>query len=299
MAKTKNKIRATHADKVFDKLNMALMGIIGLLIVYPLYYVFVASFTDPNVVSTGTLLLYPKELYLEGYDYILNYKMIWTGYGNTILYSLVGVALFLILTIPTAYVLSRKDLFGAKKLSFFFIFTMFFRGGMIPLYLVIKNLGIYDTIWGMTLPSAILIWDLLVCRAFFSQSIPQELLEAAQIDGCSDIRFFFSIVLPLSPTIISVMTLYHATFMWNNFFDALMFLSKIDNMPLQVVLRNLVLIGQVSNISTNAEELATRAKLAEQMKYGMIVVSVIPLLCVYPFLQKHFAKGIMVGAIKG
>nr|WP_306286872.1 carbohydrate ABC transporter permease [Neglectibacter timonensis] len=191
------------------------------------------------------------------------------------------------------------DLPGRRVIMFLFTFTMFFSGGIIPLYLVIKSLHMYDTIWAIVLPVAVSAYNLIVCRSFFDTGIPTEMLEAARIDGCTDFKFFFRIVIPLSSTIIAVMCLFYATALWNMFFNPLMFLSGKENMPLQVVLRDLVLMNQATSMTNNAEEIAMRQKLVEQLKYCIVVLAAAPLLIVYPFLQKYFAKGVMVGAVKG
>ena len=292
-------IRQSAGDRAFNIVNAIVMTLTTLAIVYPLYYVLLASITDPVVVSSGKLLLYPEAPYFEGYTRALHYAPLWTGYGNTLKYTRVGTAVALFCTIPAGYALSRIDLPGRRVLMFLFTFTMFFSGGIIPLYLVVRQLHMYDTIWAIVLPVAVSAYNLIVCRSFFDTGIPNELLEAAKIDGCNDFKFFFRIVLPLSSTIIAVMCLFYATALWNMFFNPLMFLSGKENMPLQVVLRDLVLLNQANSITSSAEEIAMRQKLAEQLKYCIVVLAAAPLLIVYPFLQKYFAKGVMVGAVKG
>ena len=297
--RTQGPIRQSAGDRAFNIVNAIVMTLTTLAIVYPLYYVLLASITDPVVVSSGKLLLYPEAPYFEGYTRALHYAPLWTGYGNTLKYTLVGTAVALFCTIPAGYALSRIDLPGRRVLMFLFTFTMFFSGGIIPLYLVVRQLHMYDTIWAIVLPVAVSAYNLIVCRSFFDTGIPNELLEAAKIDGCNDFKFFFRIVLPLSSTIIAVMCLFYATALWNMFFNPLMFLSGKENMPLQVVLRDLVLLNQANSITSSAEEIAMRQKLAEQLKYCIVVLAAAPLLIVYPFLQKYFAKGVMVGAVKG
>ena len=275
------------------------MILVCIVVIYPLYYVLLASVTDPVVVNSGKLLLYPEAWYTEGYVTTLEYGPLWTAYKNTIVYTVVGTVVSLICTIPAGYALSRMDLVGRKPIMFLFTFTMFFSGGMIPLYLTIQQLHIYNTIWAMVLPVAVSAYNLIVCRSFFDTSVPIELLEAAKIDGCSDFGFFFKIAIPLSKTIIAVMTLFYATAMWNQFFNALMYLQDYDKMPLQVVLRDLVLMNQANQMGSSGAEMVTRQKLAEQLKYCIVVVAAFPLLCIYPFLQKYFAKGVTIGAVKG
>ncbi len=300
MSETKsNKVRMPAGDKVFVVINSIIMITVCILIVYPLYYVVLASFTDPVIVNSGKLLLYPESLYLDGYKKALTYAPIWSGYWNTLKYTAIGTTISLVCTVPAGYALSRKDLVGNRVIMFLFTFTMFFNGGIIPLYLTITKLGIYNTTWAMVLPVAVSAYNLIVCRSFFDSGIPIELLESAKIDGCSDFGFFFKIALPLSSTIIAVMALFYATAMWNQFFNALMFLGDESKMPLQVVLRNLVLMNQAGSMGASAEELISKQRLAEQLKYCVIVVSAVPLLSMYPFVQKYFAKGVTIGAVKG
>lgn len=286
-------------DKVFNIVNGLIMVIVCIFIAYPLWYVLVASFTDPAVVNSGKLLILPEKIFLGGYRKILEYKPIWTGYLNTIKYTVVGTGVSIAITVPCAYALSRKDLAGRKILSILFTFTMFFNGGIIPLYLVINKIGIYDTIFAMILPSAVSVYNLIVCRSFFDANVPDELVEASKLDGCNDFDVFFRIVLPISSTIIAVMVLFYATSIWNSFMNALMFMGDQSKMPLQVILRNLILSNQASSVLSAGTEMIDRMKLAEQLKYGVIVVSALPLLVVYPFVQKYFAKGVMIGAVKG
>ena len=288
------------ADHVFDVINTLLMIVLCVLVVYPLYYVLVASFTEPSVVSSGRMLFYPEKLFLDGYKKLITYQPIWNGSYNTILYTVVGTLLSIVITIPGAYALSRKDLYGRSVLSFLFAFTMFFNGGLIPMFVLLRTLKIYDTIWAVTLPFAVSVFNLIVCRTFFETNIPNELLDAALVDGCTDFRFFFQIVLPMSTTIIAVMILFYATGIWNNYMNALMYLVDDSKMPLQIILRKLILINTVgSSVYVDPAELAVRNKLAQQLKFCIIVVSAAPLLIVYPFLQKYFAVGMTVGAIKG
>ncbi|MCL2058081.1 MAG: carbohydrate ABC transporter permease [Oscillospiraceae bacterium] len=284
---------------IFDWANNIFMFVLAIAILYPLYFVLVASFTDPTVVSTGKLLLYPETLYLGGYRRVFAYTPIWRGYSNTILYTTVGTSISLLVTIPGAYTLSRKDLPFRRQLMFLFTFTMFFSGGLIPMFLLLNTLSLYNTIWAVTLPGAVSVYNLIVCRTFFSTTLPDELLEAARIEGCDDFGFFFRIALPLSSTIVTVMILFYATSIWNSFMNALMFLGDAAKMPLQVVLRNLILINEATMLSSEGVAMVERIKIAEQLKFGIIVVAALPLLMVYPFLQRYITKGVMIGAIKG
>ncbi len=298
MAKINTKIKDSVGDKAFKIITAIFMFLTCIAIIYPLYYVILASITDPVIVNTGKPLFYPEAPYFEGYTTTFQYEPLWQGYYNTITQTLLGTAVSLFCTIPAGYALSRKDLAGRRVIMFLFTFTMFFSGGIIPLYLTINSLNIYNTIWAVVLPIAVSAYNLIVCRSFFDE-LPIALLEASKIDGCSDFGFFFKIAIPLSTTIIAVMCLFYATALWNQFFNPLMFLQDDDKMPLQVVLRNLILMNQANQMGSSASDLVTRQKMAEQLKYCVIVVSALPLLAVYPFLQKYFARGVTIGAVKG
>lgn len=290
----------TRGDKIFDIANIVLMAVIALVIFYPLYFVVVASFTDPTIVNRGDLLLYPVKFFASGYKKTFSYSPLWRGYLNSFIYTGLGTLVALAATLSGGYALSRKDMGFRRPVMLLFTFTMFFSGGMIPSYLLMRNLGIYDTLWVMILPGAVSVYNLIVCRTFFENTLPKELLEASQIDGCTDFGFFFRIALPLSGTIAAVLALFYASAKWNSYFDALIYLMDEQKMPLQIVLRNLLLIGQSQNMVTgDAKSLAERKAMADQLKFCVIVVSAAPLLIIYPFLQKYFAKGVMIGAVKG
>lgn len=291
-------VKESVGDHIFNIINTIVMLIVCLVILYPLWYVIVASFTDPSITNSGAFLIWPIDFYMGGYEEAFDYPLLWSGYWNNIVYTVVGVVVSLVCTIPCAYSLSRYDMAGRRPLMFLFTFTMFFSGGMVPLYLTIQDLELYNTLWALVLPMAVSVYNLIVCRSFFESSLPIELLEAAKLDGCSDFGFFFKIAIPLSSTIIAVMVLFYATAMWNVYFNAIMFLRDESKMPLQVVLRNLVLANQVSSTSSGAE-LAERSRLANQLKYVVVTLAAFPLIIVYPFVQKYFAKGVMIGAVKG
>lgn len=286
-------------DRLFNVINVMVMCLIALVILYPLYFVLIASITDPNIVNRGGILLYPKGLYLSGYKKILEYTPIWRGYWNSMIYTISGTTLNIILTISAGYVLSRRDLFGRNVIMFIFVFTMFFNGGLVPTYLTVSYLGILDTVWAMILPTAASVFNIILTRTFFQSTIPDELLEAARIDGCSDFKFFFHIVLPLSKVIIAVMVLFYGVQHWNSFFEALIYLNTDTKYPLQIILRNLIIMNETSTeMITDPGTLAERQRTAEQLKYGIIVVASVPLLVLYPFLQKYFTQGVMIGSIK-
>lgn len=296
----RNTIREARPDAIFNAVIFILMILIIIVISYPLYFVIIASISSPNAVNGGQVLLWPKDLTVAGYKKILEYEPLWTGYANSLLYTVAGTVINLLFTIPAGYALSRKKLRGRKFLMLLFAITMFFGGGMIPTYLVIRNLGLLDTIWVMLLPGACSVYNIIVTKTFMENSIPEELLDASRIDGCNDFQTFTSVVLPLSMPIIAVMTLFYAIGHWNSYFDALLYLNDPGKFPLQMVLRELLLQNQVSSGMTSGSmsSIAERAQLAEQMKYGIIIVATLPMMAMFPFVIKHFKKGVMVGSIK-
>jgi putative aldouronate transport system permease protein len=292
--------RRSKEDKIFDMMNIVLVAIILVLVVYPLYFIIIASISDPNLIYSGKVLFLPKEITFDGYERIFQDPKIWTGYKNSIIYTVVGTLVNVTVTLMAAYALSRKDLYGRNVLMFIFLFTMFFSGGLIPTYLVVKNLGLLNTMWAMILPKAVAIWNLIVAKSFFESTIPNELLESAKIDGCSNTKFFTKIVLPLSKPIVAVMVLFYAVGHWNSYFDALIYLNNENLYPLQLILRNILIQNEASTqMIRDVESLAAQQKISELIKYGVIIVASIPLLIIYPFVQKYFVKGVMIGGIKG
>ncbi len=289
-------------DRFFDALNSAFLFVVLLSILYPLYFVLIASVSDPTAVNTGRVWLAPQGMSFEGYRKIFEDREIWRGYRNTILYTVVGTAINLLLTLPAAYALSRKDLRGRNAVMFAIAFTMFFHGGIIPTYLLVRSLGMINTIWAMIIPEAVLVWNLIVSRTYFQTNVPDEILEAAIIDGCSNTRFFLQVVLPVSKAIVSVMLLFYGVAHWNEFFRALIYLRDKRLYPLQLILREILIQHRVSQeaLLVGDLEMAHLARdLAELVKYGVIVVASLPVLVLYPFLQKYFVQGVMIGAIKG
>lgn len=292
--------RDTGSDLVFTVVNYTLLGLALLAVAYPLYFVLIASVSDPNLVNTGQVVLFPRGITWEGYRRVFSDPLIWSGYRNTVIYAGLGTFINLLLTIPSAYALSRRDLRGRGAVMVMVAFAMLFSGGMIPRYLVIRDLGLINTIWAMVLPAAVLPWFLIIARTFFQETIPDELLDAAVIDGSSNVRFFVSIVVPLSPALVAVLLLFYGVAHWNAFFDALLFLRSQDRYPLQLVLRDILVTTQLQAGSLDdAESMAEKMRIAETMKYGAIIVSSVPVLALYPFLQKYFVKGVMIGALKG
>ncbi|MGG3468495.1 carbohydrate ABC transporter permease [Neobacillus pocheonensis] len=287
-------------DKIFDTINFIFLTLICLAVLYPLYFVVIASISNPDLVYNGSVWLLPKEITFEGYKRIFSDPKIWLGYKNTIIYTVLGTALQVSLTLLAAYALSRKDLYGKSFFMLMILFTMFFSGGLIPTYLVVKDLGMLNTMWAMIIPKAIAVWNLIVARSFFESSVPNELLEAGKIDGCSNTRFFLKIVLPLSKPIIAVMVLFYAVGNWNSYFDALIYLNDESLYPLQLILRNILIQNQLSvQMLSDLDNLAAQQHVGEIIKYGVIIVAAIPLLIVYPFVQKYFVKGVLIGGVKG
>lgn len=292
--------RKSRGDMWFDIINYALLTFIMLLVLYPLYFVLVASFSDPNYIYSGEIWLFPKGFTLDGYERIFNDSSIWIGYANSILYATLGTLIGVAVTVFAAYPLARKNLAGKSFIMWFLLITMFFSGGLIPTYLLIKDLHLLNTMWALILPGAGGVFNVIIVRTFFQSSIPDEMWEAASIDGCSNTRFFWSIVLPLSKSILAVIVLYHVVGFWNGFFDALIYLSDDKKYPLQLVLRNILIQNQVnSGMMIDVESYAAKMRVTELIKYGVIMVSSLPLLMLYPFLQKYFVKGVMIGSIKG
>ena len=293
------KIRLSRADQVFDAVNYVILTICLLVVAYPLYFIVIASVSDPTAVYAGRVVLWPASFTLEGYRRILDYASFFTGYRNTILYTLVGTAVNVAITIPGAYALSRKDLVGRNFLMMGITFTMIFSGGLIPTYLLVIQLNLYNTMWALILPVAVSSWNFIVARTFFQQTIPDELLEAATLDGAGNTQFFLRIVLPLSKSIIAVMVLFYAVNHWNSYFNALIYLKSAEKYPLQLVLRNILFENSLGDMVEDASTLALQQRLGDLIKYGIIIASSLPLLILYPFLQRYFIQGVMIGAVKG
>ena len=291
-------VHHTIGERIFSLFIALYVIICFLLVSYPLYFILIASFSDPTAVAAGTVWFYPKGFSLEGYRTILEYERIWIGYRNTVFYTVFGTLISLIVTLPAGYALSRKDFLPRRMLIFLFTFTMFFSGGLIPTYILISKLNLNNTIWVMLIPFCLNVYNLIIVRSFFEHSIPLELQEAATIDGCGDGRFFFSIVLPLSKAIIAVIALYYAVATWNNYFRPMIYIKSNSIQVLQVFLRDILIQNQMLE-TMSAESLNTVQNLADVIKYGIIIVSALPMIIVYPFVQKFFVKGVMIGAVKG
>lgn len=293
-------VRASKEDRIFNIVNYSILIIILFVISYPLFFVVIASISDPIAVSLGKVWLWPVDISLDGYRKILSHSDLWIGYRNTIYYTVAGTALNIALTLTGAYSLSRKDLPGRNVFMKFIVFTMFFSGGLIPTYLLIHNLKLYNTFWVMIIINAVSVYNLIVARTFFQNNIPDELLEAARIDSCNDIKFFLMIVLPVSKAIIAVLVIFYAVTHWNSYFNGLIYLKERERFPLQIFLREILLQNQFGeNMQIDDPNELAAQMIAQTMKYGVIIVASVPVLILYPFLQKYFMKGVMIGAIKG
>jgi putative aldouronate transport system permease protein len=290
----------------FDLTVYGLLFVVLLIILYPLYFTIIASLSDPIAVAKGEVFLFPKGFTLDSYRSVIENASIWIGYRNTIFYTVTGTCFNLFLTIPAAYALSKKELPCGKVLVWIFMFTMYFSGGMIPTYLIVKQMGLINTWFALPLLGGVSIFNLVVTRNFYQTTIPKELFEAANIDGCSDIGAFFKIALPLSGSIIAVMTLFYGVSHWNGFFNGLIYLSKDKYYPLQLILRRILLQSQsaledLGSMATDEQmiEAMQRVMRAETMKYAVIFIASFPVMVAYLFVQEHFVKGLMLGAVKG
>ena len=295
----KTRIKKSGSEKVFNFFLYLLSGVILLMVVYPLWFVVIASFSDPSAVASGKVWLWPKGFTLDGYRELLRHDEIWIGYLNTILYTVVGTVIGVAVNVLAAYAFSRKDLVGRKFLSLLFIFTMFFNGGLVPTFLTIKDFHLYNTFWVMVLPFSVSVYNIIVARTFFENSIPSDLNDAARIDGCGNLRYFFSIVLPLSKAVLAVIGLWTAVGMWNSYFNALVYLKDANRYPLQLILRNILITNNLQMTFGSGEAMQIALRLSNLMRYSVIIVSTLPIMCFYPFVQKYFNKGVMIGAVKG
>ena len=296
--KNRNPIRDGVGDKIFYAINGLFLGLMALIVLYPLYFIVIAAISDPDAVLAGKVILYPVQVTMSGFQKILERTDVWRGYLNTIIYTAMTVVLALIVTVPAGWALSRKSIPGKKLLMIYFIIPMFFGGGLIPFYNVMSSLGLVNTIWAIVLPSILSVWNLFMTKTFFESSIPAGLVEAAKIDGAGEFRTFTSLVLPLSKAILAVMALYYAIGQWNSYFNAMIFLQNENLYPLQLVLKE-ILIASESTTGGTGETILEQYRLANQIKYVSVIVSSVPVLMLYPFVQKHFNQGVMIGSLKG
>lgn len=299
-------IKRTKVDVAFDAVNVTINVLLMLICLYPLWFVLLASVSDPNMVARGEVFIWPKGLTWEAYQEVFKEERVWMGYANTIFYTFFGTILSLILTIPSAYALSKRSMPGRKLFNIFFLFPMYVNAGIIPTYLVMKNIGMVNQWYSLIILGASSVYNMIVSRVYFETTIPEELYESARIDGASEFRTFFTIAMPLAGSILAVMSLFFAVAKWNNYFTALIYITKNDYLPLQMILRSVLLEASTAMTTIDSSmdaktiaEFARRAYMAEAIKYALIVVSSAPLLIAYPFVQKYFVKGMMIGAVKG
>lgn len=297
---SKKRKKRSFGDKAFDVINYGFLIFILIIVAYPIIYVVSASFSSPYAVTSGKMWLFPVEFNLRGYEAVFRNKQIIRSFFNSVEITVIGTAINLVLTILAAYPLSRKKFYGRGLFTGILSFTMFFGGGLIPTFLLINNLGLYNTMWALILPGAVGVSNVIIARTFFQTSIPEELYDAGQIDGCSDFSFLLRIVLPLSAPIIAVLTMYYAVDHWNAYFKALIYILDNNKQVLQVILKNILIESRMlEEMMLDSSDMEQMQGLAELLKYSTIVVASLPMLILYPFIQKHFVKGVMVGAIKG
>lgn len=289
-------------DFVFDIVNAFILGVVSLIVLYPLYFVLIASFSDPDAVNSGKVIFFPQGFTFGGYKQLFEDNSIWLGYKNTIFYTVMGVCLDVLVTISAAFSLSRPSLVGRKILIGYFVFTMYFSGGLIPLYLIINKLHLYNNPAVLIILGTVSVYNIIITIAYFKNSLPEELFDAAAIDGCGNFRFFYTIAIPLSKSIIAVLVVYYGVSHWNSFFNAMMYIADRRFYPLQLILREILLQNRMVEPAMTESaliDLIERQRYAEMIKYGVIIVASLPVLIVYPFAQKHFVKGVMIGSVKG
>ena len=298
------KIRRSREDVIFDVVLFVILTLIFIIVAYPLYFIIISSVSDPKAVAGGKVIFYPIGLNFKGYAEVFKDSRIIRSFLNSLFYTFCGTMINLAVTLPTAYALSRKKFFLKKPVTIFYMITMFLSGGMIPTYLVVQKTGLLDTMWSLIIPGALSVYNMIVARTFFQQNISEELYEAAELDGCGHGKFFFSVALPLSGAITAIMVLYYGVGHWNAYFNALLYMQTESKFPLQLILRS-ILVQNEAQQNQQAVNAAARAaleesrQLAELMKYSLIIISSIPVLVIYPFIQKHFVKGVMIGSLKG
>ncbi|TDF92716.1 carbohydrate ABC transporter permease [Paenibacillus piri] len=293
-------LKESSGDRLFNYINYAMMTLVFIVVLYPIVFIVSSSFSSKEAVSAGQVLLWPVNFSLEGYEAVFRDRSVLHSFGMSVFYTVAGTTINVLVTVLAAYPLSRKDLAGRNGVMALFAFTMFFGGGLIPNYLLVKSLGLLNTPWALLLPSALSIWNMIITRTYFNATIPDELLEAAQMDGCNDFKFLWKVVLPLSGPIVAVISLLYGVEHWNQYFNALLYLKDPGLYPLQLVLREILIRSQASmDMIADSKQAAELAGLSELLKYSLIVVATIPLMAVYPFVQRYFVKGVMIGALKG
>lgn len=292
--------KKSNDDKIFYFVSEVVLGLLLIVVLVPLIHVVASSFSSPSAVVAGRVRLLPVDFSLRGYKAVFAYKSVLVGYRNTIFYTVVGTFINVAMTMLAAYPLAKRDLPFRNGIMFLFTFTMFFSGGMIPSYLLLKNLGMLDTVWALIIPGSISIYNMIITRTFIQSSIPHEMYEAAEIDGCNDIYYLIRVVLPLSKPVIAVIALYYAVGHWNSYFNAFLYLNNPQLKPLQLVLREILILNTINQEQLiMAEETAAQQGLADLLKYALIIVSSVPVLLIYPFVQRYFVEGVMIGSVKG
>ena len=299
-SKPRNRVRLSRQDKTYYSVVYTLVTLLTLIVLLPLTNVLACSFSAPEAVASGKVLLWPVNFSVSGYERVFNTDEIWIGYANTLYYTMVGTFVNVFVTMICAYPLARRGLPYKSFFSFLFAFTMLFSGGLVPTYLLARNLHLLNTRWALIIPGAMGVYQMIVTRTFLVANIPQELLEMSQIDGCNDFRFFWSFVLPLSKAVIAVTAMQYAVGHWNSWFSAFLYLSDDKKYPLQMMLRRILVMNQIkASDYVDEETLVAMEDMADLLKYSLIVVATVPILCAYPFIQKYFVKGIMIGSLKG
>ena len=299
-SKPRNRVRLSQQDKTYYSVVYTLVTLLTLIVLLPLTNVLACSFSAPEAVASGKVLLWPVNFSVSGYERVFNTDEIWIGYANTLYYTIVGTFVNVFVTMICAYPLARRGLPYKSFFSFLFAFTMLFSGGLVPTYLLARSLHLLNTRWALIIPGAMGVYQMIVTRTFLVANIPQELLEMSQIDGCNDFRFFWSFVLPLSKAVIAVTAMQYAVGHWNSWFSAFLYLSDDKKYPLQMMLRRILVMNQIkASDYVDEETLVAMEGMADLLKYSLIVVATVPILCAYPFIQKYFVKGIMIGSLKG
>jgi putative aldouronate transport system permease protein len=293
------RIREPRTDRIFLFCVYLLLSVFLLVVLLPLLYIVASSFSSPEAVSSGRVLFWPVDFSLRGYNAVFQNPQIVQGYLNSLFYTVVGTIVSVTMTIAIAYPMSRRTLVGRNVVMTAILFTMLFTGGLIPTYLVVQSVGLLDTRWALIIPQAIGVWQVIIARTYFRTAIPDELVEASQLDGCGDLRFLWSVVIPLAKPMIAVVALMYAIMQWNSYFDALIYLKNPDLFPLQLVLRNILILNTTGGGAVDASVVIQRQQLADLLKYSLIVVASVPVLLIYPFVARYFTKGILIGAVKG
>ena len=287
-------------DKIFTIFNYTILTLVLIVIAYPLIFVVSASFSDPQAVIRGDVLLLPVNPTLRGYEAVFKNGKILTGFMNSVFYLVVGTCLNLVMTMLCAYPLSRKEFKARGFISLFFVFTMYFSGGMVPTYILVNKLGLLNTRLAMIIPTAMSTYNMIICRTYIVNSIPDELYEASQMDGCTPFKYMMKVIVPLSKPILAVLTLYYGVAKWNDYFNAMLFLYKDELQPLTIIMKEILIMGKVDMTQvTDASAVAKLQGMSELLKYSTMVVATLPVLMLYPLIQKHLVKGVMIGAVKG